>query len=341
MTQRIKVERKSMTQPCEYYGDSNSNTKVNNYYTPIDTNQSTYYNQTSTEIQGNLLNEISNVPQVTPFNDTVSKYQTQENSESLQNKKKAKKKKSKKIVSLNDLEPTMLQKPSNTTISKNTKQVVLKKEKSGAYMAKNEESPLKSRKKAKKKLEIEIEKSESEDDQILTTGLYQFTGDMYGNLTQWYAEDMTLYKEWGQVHKSQINFMVITPDRQYLFTQSSDGYLNQWDISSGECVFNYGKANVGSAHSMAITPCSEFLFTTGDKIPLRQWSIDMNEIYCDFYDGFNDQIKCMTIAPKGEFLFMGGENSSLIEWSISKQKILKKYPKLGIGAINCLVFFYF
>jgi hypothetical protein len=54
---------------------------------------------------------------------------------------------------------------------------------------------------------------------------------------------MTLVKDYGVLHPSQIETVTITPDQCFVFTSDLQGHLKTWKMIDGELVINKGSAD--------------------------------------------------------------------------------------------------
>ena len=87
---------------------------------------------------------------------------------------------------------------------------------------------------------------------VCKSGKYLFTGGKNRNLTQWRIEDMSIVKDYGEIHGDKINCMEIVGDK-WLFTGCDGGRLKMWDIQKKKLWKDYGVVHKRGIKCLRVT----------------------------------------------------------------------------------------
>ena len=75
-----------------------------------------------------------------------------------------------------------------------------------------------------------------------------FTTDCSGYLKQFSVENLSLEKNYGQVHNRKIVDSTMSNDEKSLFTIDNDGCVKQWNLSKQKLEQDWGKIHEGNVN---------------------------------------------------------------------------------------------
>lgn len=144
---------------------------------------------------------------------------------------------------------------------------------------------------------------------IFNIGDFLFVGDGKGQLKQYFTQDPTKFRDWGDVCNGPVNTMALSEDGRFLFTGGEDLHLRQWFIDDRLLFYDYGKIHDSAINSIKCTPDGEYIFTAGNDNLLKQFNMKDCVLFKNWGKLHKSgPITTMVMSRDGKNLFTGGED---------------------------------
>ena len=108
-----------------------------------------------------------------------------------------------------------------------------------------------------------------------------FVGDNFGCITQFLIEDLSLVKEYGNLHHKPILSQAATSDSKMLFTSDQNGDLRQISIPEKIVIQTYSKIHFKGIWAIELTEDNKNFFSSDEWGSLRQFKPSVKDYILD------------------------------------------------------------
>lgn len=163
-----------------------------------------------------------------------------------------------------------------------------------------------------------------------------FVGDNFGCITQFLISDLSLVKEYGNLHHKPILSQAATSDSQMLFTSDQNGDLRQILIPEKIVIKTYTKVHIKGIWAIELTEDNKNFFSSDEWGSLRQFRPSVKDYILDSVKEYgkvmNSGILALKSTKDGMWLFCGDQEGKLLQISIEESRIVRDYGTIGDGS---------